>query len=148
MKKIKELIIVFENCDCAHIEQKYLKSLFLTSIKHDIMCTNEKDVWKEEYCEMAQFTISKKALQLKTDFDASFIDDKNTLAYHLDNYHDITHLDIRYEDGKNDYIAVPWEGKSDYSNSSEKVVYGEDVFTVSIGFKENIIKKVNKTYIY
>jgi len=137
MKKIKELILVFENCDCAHIEQKYLKSLFLRGIKHDILSLESKDVWMEYYCESAQITINKKALKLKTDFDASFLDDKNTLSYHLDNYHDITHLDIKYDDDTNDYIAVPWEGESDYSNSAEKVEYISNVFTISIGMKEN-----------
>jgi hypothetical protein len=137
-KKLKEICIVFENCDCVTIPQEYVSRVYLDGIVSDIYCQGE-DIFDSRYCKKAMLVLNKKSLDIKTNFQENQEDERNSFQYHLENYHDITHVEVVREDEEKDYIGISWEGESEYSNSAEKVRcndwgWGEENIVIMIGY--------------
>jgi hypothetical protein len=57
----------------------------------------------------------------------------NSFKYHLENYHDITHIEILFDDNTNENIAVKWGKNDEQTNSLERVEFEKDWFTIMIG---------------
>jgi len=146
-KKLKEICIVFENCDCVTITQEYVSRVYLDGIVSSIYCQSD-DIFYEKYCKKAMLILDKKCLNIKTNFQENYEDERNSFKYHLDNHHDITHVEIIRDDGEKDYIGISWDEESEYSNSSENVKYndwgwGDENIVIMIGYPNEEEDKTN-----
>ena len=114
MKDLKELHIVFENCDVAVIPRHLISALFMEDVT-------------ESYSLYSTLYKSRKArecfIRLNWDECRKLIVDafnQHTLDYYInDESKCITHYDLIFEDGTSDYICVPWESEDDYFNTAE-----------------------------
>ncbi|MNW58656.1 hypothetical protein D3C74_365350 [compost metagenome] len=122
MKNIKYIDIVLENCEVIRVKKEHIYCLSLSNITRSIHHSSLNNTL--EFIE-AKGTFIK--LLLQGNYMDAFLDPENWKPDYLpfsrlQEHHDITHVDVIYEDDSNEYISVNWGGDSDYSNSNQKTV--------------------------
>ena len=109
-RKIKQLDIVFENCESCTLTPDMIYMCTLDRIYNNIgiNCFQYRngEIYDEIFCDQFMLVINQKGLQQKSGFGDFRNDD--TLEERL-KYRDITHIDLIYDDDTNDYISVHWE---------------------------------------
>jgi hypothetical protein len=130
--KFKYVDIVFENCICIRLLQEDIRFFYVGGISKYIWC-NGKQYTKGQKSEYVILSFYNSAFLRKTD-QLENPKESDGLKYHLDNYHDITHICIGYLDGNEDYIDVPWKDgeENESSNPWERVEYYDGYFTITI----------------
>jgi hypothetical protein len=118
-EKIKSVTIGFENCEVCIIPVEQIQALSL----HEISCTlricNTDKKSENRFCKDV-FIMFK---DLKSISYTSFGDKKETLFERLTKFSEVTNIYLKYEDGTEDSISVPWLGKSDFFNPSQRITY-------------------------
>jgi hypothetical protein len=130
--KFKYIDVVFENCICIRFLPKDIRFLYIGGISKYIW-SNGTLYTNEQQSEYVTISFYNSAFLRGTD-QLENLDETDSLKYHLDNYHDITHISIYDLEGNEEYISVPWKNSKDneFSNLWEKVEYDDDYFTVTI----------------
>lgn len=115
MKKIKNIHIVLENCEVFEVPTKCIDYLTLKNINKTIGVNyyqykngevDETIKPEEVYLAVKNFSEIKNITGFPD--PEPFIDRMNS-------HKDITHIDLNYEDGSNEYYTVPW-GEREYTN--------------------------------
>ena len=92
------------------------------------------EVFNEYNCQEFFLIINRKGEQARGSSILS--DEKVTFKERIQKGKDITHVDIMYEDGSNQYIQLPWGSISEYTNDyltmREDKRYGEDQFIIEV----------------
>lgn len=148
MKSIDYISIVLENCEVFDVPIKQVHWLYLRDIKKTLTYSENS---LSEYLSASFVRVDLKMEGL-TKILSSFYNmidfpkepDKKgyTLPVRIRDEGDITHIDVRYTDGTNEYISVPWAGERDYWNDLQRVTKDERVeikdkiFTIRIGNPE------------
>lgn len=118
MKKVKKIVLVFENCDGATLTPKMFRYLCIDEITTEYMinCFQYEDGEVSEYikCKYFFIEINKNGLKSKTGFNSD-----GTLKDRLLAHKDITHIHIFFNNGDDEYITVPWKG-DDWTNKLQK----------------------------
>lgn len=129
-KKIKQLDIVFENCEVFTLTPDMISMCSICGIKDNIgvNCFQYEagEVYDSISCEELLLVINEKGLEQKSSFEFE--------TYHCPElkerlkFNDITHIDIIYEDDSNSYIMVPWQDKdgNEYCNALQCNVFDKD----------------------
>lgn len=127
-KRIKTIDIVFENCEVYSLTPKMIDMCVVNDIRRNIGVNvfqyEDGEVYESLSCKEMLLSINHKGLTTIGGWD-----DKTLLEDRIENK-DITHLDIIYEDGSNDYISVPWMDKdrNEYINALQNNLYYQHKF--------------------
>lgn len=116
MKKVKEITLVFENCESVDLKSDMFTALTIEGVTTGF-CVNCFQYSKGEVCEFLRcnsFGITlKENSNLKTNTGSE-------LWPRVKRFMDITHISLKFSDGTEEYISVPWEGDNE-SNKLQKV---------------------------
>lgn len=151
-KKIQQLDIVFENCEYCSLtpDMIYMCSIDKIYTNIGINCFQYKngEIYDEIFCDQFMLAINQKGLRQKSGFG----DFKNNevLEDRL-KYRDITHIDLIYDDGTNDYISVHWlDDKDEYTNKLQNNVYknihGEEYVLIIINKNPLTLAELEDNY--
>lgn len=127
MKKIKEIVLLYENCDGHTLTPDMFERLMIDGITRSywINSFQYKNGEVNEFINCANFEIT-----IIKDTAKSFMGERS-IKQRLTNYKDITHIDLLFEDGTNEYITVPWEGEYE-ENLKQKVTFREKEIDIKI----------------
>lgn len=151
-RKIKQLDIVFENCESCTLTPDMIYMCTLDRIYNNIgiNCFQYRngEIYDEIFCDQFMLVINQKGLQQKSGFGDFRNDD--TLEKRL-KYRDITHIDLIYDDNTNDYISVHWEDdNNEYTNKLQNNLYqnceGEECMVVIINKTPLTLKELEDNY--
>lgn len=151
-RKIKQLDIVFENCESCTLTPDMIYMCTLDRIYKNIgiNCFQYRDgeIYDEIFCDQFMLVINQKGLQQKSGFGDFRNDD--ALEERL-KYRDITHIDLIYDDDTNDYISVHWEDdNNEYTNKLQNNLYqnyeGEECMIVIINKTPLTLKELEDNY--
>lgn len=154
-KKIKQLDIVFENCEVFTLTPDMIDLCSIDGIKNNIGINcfqyENGEVYDSVSCEELILIINEKGAQQTGSFD--FPTSPSAILKDRLQYNDITHIDVIYEDKSNMYIMVPWKDKKDneYYNVLQHNIFttdykDADVIAIIID-KENLTKaKISEKY--
>ena len=151
-RKIKQLDIVFENCESCTLTPHMIYMCALDRIYNNIgiNCFQYRngEIYDEIFCDQFMLVINQKGLQQKSGFGDFRNDD--TLEERL-KYRDITHIDLIYDDDTNDYISVHWEDdNNEYTNKLQNNLYqnceGEECMVVIINKTPLTLKELEDNY--
>ena len=133
MESFKKIDIFFENCNEVSIEAKDIRYFSIDEVTRRLCSFNGSGQFSElQNCKKVLLLIANNALSNKTYFEQETNNEINSFLFHLKNYHDITHINIVFEDGSSECVGVPWGEGSDVTNSLEKVDFDEGIFTIAI----------------
>ena len=139
---IKELNIIFENCDMMSFSKDDLEFLYMEEISNNISmqlnCVLHMQVAKH-----VAIGITKKAAKRKvpifgnsewkhTLHDRLGLDEKNHTK-------DIASFELVYTDGTIERIYPSWDGDDDYYNPAQRQFYNQEILVIEIqkgGFSE------------
>ena len=139
-KKIKTIDIVFENCEVYSLTPKMIDMCVVNDVKRNIGVNvfqyEDGEIYESLSCKEVLLSINRKGLTTIGNWD-----DKTLLEDRIANK-DITHLDIIYEDGSDDYISVPWMDKdgNEYINVLQNNLYYQQWFD---GGEESLVIIIN-----
>ena len=151
-RKIKQLDIVFENCESCTLMPDMIYMCALDKIYKNIgiNCFQYRngEIYDEIFCDQFMLVINQKGLQQKSGFGDFRNDD--TLEERL-KYRDITHIDLIYDDDTNDYISVHWEDdNNECTNKLQNNLYqnygGEECMIVIINKTPLTLKELEDNY--
>lgn len=151
-RKIKQLDIVFENCESCTLTPDMIYMCALDKIYKNIgiNCFQYRngEIYDEIFCDQFMLVINQKGLQQKSGFGDFRNDD--TLEERL-KYRDITHIDLIYDDNTNDYISVHWgDDNNEYTNKLQNNLYqnyeGEECMIVIINKTPLTLKELEDNY--
>lgn len=124
----KRIDIVLENCEVFEVPIECI-NIRATGIKRNISTWNDDGtvltVLDELSADKVMIIISSGAFDITSNFD-------NTLLSRISKCGDITHIDIIYDNGTNDYIAVPW-GNEEYVNTKQSSTVEGGRLIIKIG---------------
>jgi hypothetical protein len=129
----KYIDIVFENCICIRLLPEDVHSFYIGKITNGLW-SNGDQYSKSKEAEFVRISLYYSAFERQTD-QSHPPDETDGLEYHLNNYHDITHLGIYDLENNEEYIGVPWgdlDEKNPFVNPWEKVEYEKEYFTITI----------------
>lgn len=138
-KKIKQIDLVFENCEVVQISYDNIYSMYIYLNGRSI------DIpwgWKEGAFSdtLLATSVYINLFDLDKMTYLSFGNERRNLLKRLQ-CPDITHIDIIYEDDTNEYIAVPWKNKSQYSSIYQTVNKTNDTYNDKTIWKIAITKR-------
>ena len=130
--KYKYIDIVFENCNVFRIYPEDIVYICLEDISYSLTINQVHQYWKTKSAKSVRLQLKKSVFSSETEFEKEYKDYSESLRYHLDIYHDITHIVIVDLCGEKENICVPWCTTDEYKNAFEKVEYEEDWITITI----------------
>jgi hypothetical protein len=116
MKDIKEIEIVFENCEAFTVPYKYVHTLIVDGFKNHILIQSNNgrcfDYHSSDYVYL-QIEDSPEIVP-----DVNFT---NPFKKRILQYNDITQITLVYIDDEKFNFCVPWGGDDDYTNEAQIV---------------------------
>lgn len=151
-KKIKQLDIVFENCEVCTLKPDMIYACIIDKIYNSMSINffqyKDGEVYNKIYCDEFMLAINKKGWQQKSNF-CDFESDK-PLVERL-KCRDITHIDLIYEDGTNDYISLHWQdGDNEFTNRLQNNIFvnihNEEYLLIIVHDKELTLNEIEEFY--
>lgn len=120
MPNLKSVEVVFENCECIEI--------FYPDISYIQIHGLEQKIGNYSNCISKHDTIDGFEMFISGDAVLSHLQEDVFPNVSLDRFKlcDITQLDIKWDDGTNDYVFVRWTGDSDYTHPNQKAIVSPD----------------------
>ena len=114
MKDIKAIEFVFENCECVTIEAPYIGDVLIEGIETSIRRVAVNSIGEYTSCKRFEVAISKEA-----NIEIESYGEKIRKLSRINDWDDVTRIFLKYEDGSEKEILVPWLGESDYENKAQ-----------------------------
>ena len=114
MKDIKAIEFVFENCECVTIEAPYIGDVLIEGIETSIRRVAVNSIGEYTSCKRFEVAISKEA-----DVKIESYGEKIRKLSRINDWDDVTSIFLKYKDGSEKEILVPWLGESDYENKAQ-----------------------------
>ena len=114
MKDIKAIEFVFENCECVTIEAPYIGDVLIEGIETSIRRVAVNSICESTSCKRFEVAISKEA-NVKIE---SYGEEIRKLS-RINDWDDVTSIFLKYEDGSEKEILVPWLGESGDENEAQ-----------------------------
>lgn len=119
MKNIKNIEIVFENCECVQIDEKDIIYIILKDINSEIRRVACNSISKIKFSDYIGILVSKNA---KIKYTCGFQDEDYNAKDRLIGSDDITWIYMNYDDGSEESYCVDWEdGENEYINKNQKI---------------------------
>lgn len=142
MKKLKSIILIFENGDSMEIPAKYIRNLYIkraSDIIEQVYYTGkeqgvEVNTYKSK--EEIYFIIRESKTLTYKPFD--FLDSQ-TVFDRITEFPDITYITLAYSDESRQMIPVPYEAEYNDDNKYQSVTYinGFDDLVINIKAGDN-----------
>ena len=114
MKDIKAIEFLFENCECLTIEAPYIGDILIEGIETNIRRVAVNSICESTSCKRFEVAISKEA---NVEFES--YGEKIRKLFRINILNDVTSIFLKYEDGSEKEILVPWLGESDNKNKAQ-----------------------------
>ena len=114
MKDIKAIEFVFENCECVTIEAPYIGDVLIEGIETNIRRVAVNSICESTSCKRFEVVISKEA-----NIEIESYGEKIRKLSRINDWDDVTSIFLKYEDGSEKEILVPWLGESDNENEAQ-----------------------------
>ena len=114
MKDIKAIEFLFENCECLTIEAPYIGDILIEGIETNIRRVAVNFICESTSCKRLEVAISKEA---NVEFES--YGEKIRKLFRINILNDVTSIFLKYEDGSEKEILVPWLGESDNKNKAQ-----------------------------
>ena len=114
MKDIKAIEFVFENCECVTIEAPYIGDVLIEGIETSIRRVAINSICESTSCKRFEVAISKEA-----NVEIESYGEKIRKLSRINDWDDVTSIFLKYEDGSEKEILVPWFGESDNENEAQ-----------------------------
>lgn len=123
--------LVLENCDVIRLESKDIDFFYIEGITETYTSQRDSEgnlyTDKTEHCSHLGLLINNPK---ELTFDS--LDGEITVYERVENYHDITAIDIIYEDKTHEYIYVDWNDYNYNYNLNQKTDYYYNILEVTI----------------
>lgn len=127
---IKYVDLVFENCEVARLYPNMFKDLVIENIAKNkkINCFQYEngEYWDNSSCSYFAITILPEGYNQKMDWVNQLLKER------LKNNNDIACISLTYNNGKEEYIYVPWNENNDYINEYQKTQSECDSINIEI----------------
>lgn len=134
-RSIKEVHLVFENLEVAVLDKSMFEGLYIESIHKSYYINSfgmdEGVVKEDKSCSSFYITILKAGIEKM----CNYLETDRTIKSRLTDTKDLSHIDLRFDDGSNEYIAMPWNwdgANSQYNNSFQKTEITDDSILISV----------------
>lgn len=114
MKDIKAIEFVFDNCECVTIEAPYIGDVLIEGIKTSVRRVAVNCIGESTSCKRFEVAISKEA-----NVEIESYGGKIRKFSRINDWDDVTSIFLKYEDGSEKEISVPWLGESDNENEAQ-----------------------------
>lgn len=114
MKDIKAIEFLFENCECVAIEAPYIGDVLIEGIETRVRRVAVNCICESTSCKRFEVAISKEA-----DVKVESHGEKIHKLSRINDWDDVTSIFLKYEDGSEREILVPWIGEDDYNNKAQ-----------------------------
>ena len=114
MKDIKAIEFVFENCECVTIEAPYIGDVLIEGIETSIRRVAVNSICESTSCKRFEVVISKEA-----NIEIESYGEKIRKLSRINDWDDVTSIFLKYEDGSEKKILVPWLGESANKNKAQ-----------------------------
>lgn len=133
MKKLKSIILAFENCDTMEINVDYIRGLTINGITESIGQINyyEKDIETHKSAKEVYFIIKEST---KLEYNPFNFEDEEVIFNRLTEFNDITHITLVYFNEQKQTFLVPYEEVGNGNNEYQLTEYvrGFDELIISI----------------
>lgn len=118
---VDKIDLVFENCDAMSFSEDEIKYLKLNNISFDIERITCNAIYKNYYVEDVLIALYKEAD--KEHYELDIEDYKTSKFKRIEQWPDITDIEIFYKDGHKECYCVEWEDleEDSQSNSRQKI---------------------------
>lgn len=114
MKDIKAIEFLFENWECVTIEAPYIGDVLIEGIETRARRVAVNCIGESTSCKRFEVAISKEANVKIESFG-----EKIYKLSRINDWDDVTGIFLKYEDGSEKEILVPWIGEDDCNNEAQ-----------------------------
>ena len=151
MKDIKAIEFLFENCECLTIEAPYIGDILIEGIETNIRRVAVNSICESTSCKRFEVAISKEA---NVEFES--YGEKIRKLFRINILNDVTSIFLKYEDGSEKEILVPWLGESDNKNKAQSsfidkhgnlyLAINEECQNVLDIYTNDMMEKINRDF--
>ena len=151
MKDIKAIEFLFENCECLTIEPPYIGDILIEGIETNIRRVAVNFICESTSCKRLEVAISKEA---NVEFES--YGEKIRKLFRINILNDVTSIFLKYEDGSEKEILVPWLGESDNKNKAQSsfidkhgnlyLAINEECQNVLDIYTNDMMEKINRDF--
>ena len=151
MKDIKAIEFVFENCECVTIEAPYIGDVLIEGIETSIRRVAVNCICESTSCKRFEVAISKEA-----NVENESYGEKIRKLSRINDWDDVTSIFLKYEDGSEKEILVPWVGESDDNNEAQSsfidkygnlyLVINEECQNVLDIYTDDMMEQMNRDF--
>ena len=121
MSNVKKIDVIFENVDYITFDKSNIGQFIISDIKEDIYRAGCNAIIKTKSASLIAFEIKAKANVKHNAFGIETDNKQETTFERIANCHDITSIEIFYDNDEKDIIIVNWNEDSDqYINKNQK----------------------------
>lgn len=142
-KVLKNLEIVFENCEVFNVPANGIEWLGIEKITHDFIVhvnrynkgkfTNKGEITSFSNCKRVTILLNKTGQRAKSNFKEIYKENESCLLKDRLKSKDITQLEFHFADNTMLNVLVPWEdGESEYVNKLIKINKEDDNICIEI----------------
>ena len=130
--KLKQIEIVFENCEVCYIDAKDIEKVAVKDFDQLMYFSNKSKLSMFSNCTLEVLELNKEALKTNHSYMGDYYNEKETL------YERIKHPDIVsigfYFNNVNGVVSyyLPWNEEDDYYNHYEKIEETDDSIIITI----------------
>jgi hypothetical protein len=139
-RKIDHIDLVLENCEVITVYHDNIERIFTGKV-YKMLHSQQDDIWDSQWTNFLNLKLKKSANTFV--FTNEGKAGERTALDRL-KARDITHIDIHYTEGANDYISVPWKGMSDFHNKCENWKKNDDFYEIEWDQNGPLKKLFNK----
>lgn len=123
MQEVKSVELVLENCESIKFSPDQIGAFGCTEIVAQVARVACNSISKYLSCKEMYMELYSAANQK---YDSFGRESEHKAFERLCQYDDITGVEVVYEDGSKDYILVPWNEESEYSNKYQTSYIASD----------------------
>lgn len=135
--KLKQVELVFENCEYCIIPAKFIRSLCINEFDNMINFNQINGLLEFSHCRLDLLEVSNEFLNnAHSQFNKDNINDKETLLERFKG-HDVVSIElVYYKNKRTKQYYLPWNDEDDYYNKYQKFTIGEKTSILRISKEE------------
>lgn len=151
MKDIKAIEFLFENCECVTIEAPYIGDVLIEGIETRVRRVAVNCIGESTSCKRFEVAISEEANVKIESFG-----EKIYKLSRINDWDDVTGIFLKYEDGSEKEILVPWIGEDNCNNEAQSsfidkygnlyLAINEKCQNVLDIYTEDMMEKMNRDF--
>lgn len=124
--KIKELVIVLENCEVVYVPNQNIGVLEINDIKTGVFKYNSNAVTKDLSSDEVYIEVINPNSFKISSFSYDEKEETPTCLERILKFPDITAITLEYDNNTNETISVLWNEEDEYNNKYQKAVVSKN----------------------